>query len=152
MRVKECIEEKYVEMELHVCNNMMNEQVKDMVRELNELVNGVINGTDRKGDRCILKVHDIFRFYSEGQKVMAQGEDGVYSVSEKLYELENKLDANQFIRISKSEIVNIRKIKKLDISMAGTIKLFLTDGTQTYTSRRNVSKLKSVLGIGKRGE
>lgn len=69
----------------------------------------------------------------------------------KLYELESQLDKRQFIRISKSEIVNIRKIKKLDISHAGTIKVALMDGTETYTSRRNVSKLKAVLGIGQRG-
>jgi DNA-binding LytR/AlgR family response regulator len=73
--------------------------------------------------------------------------EGSYVVQEKLYELEERLDAGQFFRISKSEIVNLKKIKRLDMSITGTIKVILSDGTETYTSRRNVTKLKQCLGI-----
>ena len=38
-------------------------------------------------------------------------------------------------------------LKKLDMDMVGTIKVILTDGTETYTSRRNVTNLKKKLGI-----
>lgn len=152
MLVKECIDKQFSEIEIHVCNHESNQQVKSLIKDLNGMVNGVLHGTDRRGDKCVLELYEILRFYAEGQKVMAQGLAEVYSVSEKLYALESQLDERQFIRISKSEIVNIRKIKKLDISHTGTIKVVLVDGTETYTSRRNVSRLKAVLGIGQRGE
>lgn len=152
MLVKEYIDKRFSEIEIHVCNQELNHQVKDLVKELNEMVNGIINGTDSRGDKCVLELRNILRFYADGQKVIAQGTTDFYRVSEKLYELERQLDEKQFLRISKSEIVNIRKIKKLDISHAGTIKVILVDNTETYTSRRNVSKLKAVLGIGQKGE
>jgi len=76
-----------------------------------------------------------------------QGAKEVYSIQEKLYELEERLDEGQFFRISKSEIVNLKKIKRLDLSITGTIKVILSDGTESYTSRRNVTKLKQILGI-----
>ena len=57
------------------------------------------------------------------------------------------MDEGQFFRISKSEIVNLKKIRRLDMSVTGTIKVILSDGTETYTSRRNVTKLKNCLGI-----
>ncbi len=151
MRIKECIDKQFSEIEIHVCNQEYNQQVKDLINDVNSMVNSVVHGTDSRGDKCVLELHNVFRFYAEGQKVMAQGITELYRVSEKLYELESQLDKRQFIRISKSEIVNIRKIKKLDISHTGTIKVALMDGTETYTSRRNVSKLKAVLGIGQRG-
>ena len=152
MLIKEYIDKRFSQIEIHVCNQELNQQVKDLIKDLNGMVNGVIHGTDSRGDKCVLELHDILRFYADGQKVMAQGITESYSVSEKLYELERQLDERQFIRISKAEIVNIRKIKKLDISHTGTIKVVLVDETETYTSRRNVSKLKSVLGIGQKGE
>ncbi|MCI8956536.1 MAG: LytTR family transcriptional regulator [Eubacterium sp.] len=152
MRIKKCIDKRFSEIEIHVCNQEYNQQVKDLMKELDGVVNGVIHGTDSRGDKCVVELHNVLRFYAEGQRVIVQGITESYRVSEKLYELESKLDERQFIRISKSEIVNIRKIRKLDISHTGTIKVILEDGTETYTSRRNVSKLKEVLGIGQRGE
>ena len=80
-------------------------------------------------------------------KKFARDEKGLYSISKKLYELETDLDEKRFLRISKSEIINLRKIERLDMSITGTIKVVLTDGTETFTSRRNVTKLKKSLGI-----
>ena len=45
------------------------------------------------------------------------------------------------------EIVNIKKIKKLDTSLTGTICMYLEGEKMTYVSRRYVSKIKKVLGI-----
>lgn len=45
----------------------------------------------------------------------------------------------------KKEIINIRKIERVDMNMAGTIKVIMRDGTQTFTSRRNVTRLKEAL-------
>lgn len=71
--------------------------------------------------------------------------DGRYVVQKKLYELETELGDANFIRISKSEIVNIHKIKSLDLSITGTIRLVMKTGYETYVSRRNVSKIKEKL-------
>ena len=93
----------------------------------------------------LIRRAEILSAYSEGQRVMVLTSDGRYSVQKKLYELEAELGDANFIRISKSEIVNIHKIKSLDLSITGTIRLVMKTGYETYVSRRNVSKIKEKL-------
>ena len=61
----------------------------------------------------------------------------------RLYELEERLD-NRFVRISNSEIVNLKKVKSLDLSFVGTICMELSNGEVSYVSRRYVSKMKKI--------
>ena len=146
MKVREYIDKRFSEIELFVCYQESNEQVKNLVKKLENSVNLNIMGTDFRGDKCKIAIGDVVRFYAEGTKVIAEAKKELYTISYKLYELEAKLDEKHFTRISKSEIVNIQKIVKLDLSYAGTIKVILDNGTETYTSRRNVKKLKEILG------
>lgn len=147
MRVRARIDKGFDIVEIQVCSNELTPQVKQLVEDISAFVNEGISGTDSRGEKVLLPLKDILRFYSENQKVIAQDAAGVYSIQEKLYELEERLDGGQFFRISKSEIVNLKKIRRLDMSITGTIKVILTDGTETYTSRRNVTRLKQCLGI-----
>ena len=147
MRVRARIDKSLDMVEIQVCSNELTPQVKALVEDISAFVNEGISGTDFRGEKVMLPLKDVLRFYTENQKVIAQDVVGIYSIQEKLYELEERLDAGQFFRISKSEIVNLKKIRRLDMSVTGTIKVILTDGTETYTSRRNVTKLKQCLGI-----
>ena len=65
----------------------------------------------------------------------------------RLYEAEERMDSSKFVRISNSEIVNLKKVKSLDLSFVGTICMELSNGTVSYVSRRYVSKIKKVLGL-----
>lgn len=53
----------------------------------------------------------------------------------------------KFVRVSNSEIINLKKIKNFDLSLAGTICVKFLDGSTTYVSRRYVTKIKEILGI-----
>ena len=61
--------------------------------------------------------------------------------------VEQRLNPHQFVRISNSEIINLKKIDYFDLSFTGTICVKLRGGTVTYISRRYVSKVKTILGI-----
>lgn len=94
-----------------------------------------------------LEPAEILRFYGESKEVLAQTGEGVYTVHLRLYELEDRLKGLGFARISHSEIVNLRKITALDLSLTGTIRLTLAGGTVCYTSRRYVKKIKEAVGL-----
>ncbi|MCR5803120.1 MAG: LytTR family transcriptional regulator [Clostridia bacterium] len=145
MKILTEIDNKYKETELHVCNNALTDEVRAVVGELHEIYDRNIPGTDAKGNRHMLRRSEILSAYSEGQKVFVITYDNLYSVSRKLYELEEDLGDIDFIRISKSEIVNIRKIKSMDMSLTGTIKLVMKNDYKTFVSRRNVTKIKEKL-------
>lgn len=95
----------------------------------------------------IVNVTDVFRIYTGNQKVYIQTHQGEYAIRYRLYELEADLDKKQFLRISNSEIVNIKKIRDIDLSIIGRICIRFEDNTQTYVSRRYIPKIKKSLGI-----
>lgn len=103
-----------------------------------------------QGDRAVrCPAADILRFYTADKGVLAQLADGrVCTVRLRLYELEEQLDGHTFVRISQSEIVNLKRVTALDLSLAGTIKMTLAEGAAVcYASRRYVKKIKQALGL-----
>ena len=79
--------------------------------------------------------------------MLARTESGLYQIRLRLYELEERLDDSKFVRISNSEIVNLKKVKSLDLSFVGTICMELSNGEVSYVSRRYVSKIKKKVGL-----
>lgn len=147
MQVKAIVNEKYNETEIHVCDHEVNDNLLKLVEDISTFVNPGLFVQKQNGDKLILNEKDVICFFSEGQKVFARTADDTYMISKKLYELENELNSTMFFRISKSEIINLKRIQKLDMSLSGTIRVMMKDGSETYTSRRNVAKLKKILGI-----
>ena len=95
----------------------------------------------------IVYVKDISRIYTGNQKVYLQTLQGEYAIRYRLYELEAALDKKYFLRISNSEIINVKKIRDIDLSITGRICIRFVDNTQTYVSRRYIPKIKKSLGI-----
>lgn len=145
MLIKSEIDSKYDELEIHVCKNMADSEVNSTLETLHAVFDKTIKSVDERGNVCTIKPSEVISFYAEGQKVFALKEDGKYSVSLKLYELEEDLEKAYFVRISKSELVNVKRIRSLDLSLTGTIRVVMKNGYETYTSRRNVTKLKNIL-------
>ena len=89
----------------------------------------------------------VLRFYAEDKGVFCQTAQGVYTVRQRLYELEEELAGTKFVRVSNSEIVNLDRVAALDLTLAGTIKMTLEGGTVCWVSRRYVKKIKQALGL-----
>lgn len=64
-----------------------------------------------------------------------------------LAELMKKLDANVFYQISKSAIVNIQGIKKLEVAFSGNYYAYLANGMKIVISRRFIETLKNKFKI-----
>ena len=86
----------------------------------------------------------VIRIYSKDKRVYADTLEGSYMVKSPLYQLEEELPRN-FVRISNSEIVNSDKIIRLDLNLAGTIRIHLEGDIESRVSRRYVSKVKEAL-------
>lgn len=101
----------------------------------------------RDGAAVPLPPETILRFYGEDKEVRAETPDGVYTMRQRLYALEERLAGRRFVRISHSEIVNLDHVTALDLSLTGTIRMTLRGGAVTYVSRRYVKRIKEVLGL-----
>lgn len=91
--------------------------------------------------------HKVSGFTTQNTKVYAIVNQNLYLVKQRLFELETLLCNESFIRISNSEIVNVKKIEFIDLTTRGTIKIKLKDGYQMFASRRYVSKIKKQLNV-----
>ena len=147
MLVKAAINDKYTNTEVHICKNTFDDEVRNLIDGISQLVNSELVAHAENGDREILSRMDVVRFYADNQKVVADVSGKKYTIPKKLYELELELDEHIFFRISKSEIINLKKIQKLDMSFTGTIRIIMKDNSESFTSRRNVVKLKKILGL-----
>ncbi len=123
-----------------------SERVDSLLDELERSYLGVINGyTD---DRVqLLHPKDVLRVYAEGQRVLCQTHEGTFVLRSRLYEMEARLDPHRFVRISKCELVNARKILRLDVSLTGTVGVILEGDVKTYTSRRYMKRIKDIFGV-----
>lgn len=146
MQIEIKIDNSYTDPKIIVMTASMTEEVHAIMKKLSENTPQIITGS--KNDKIeVLEQTDLIRIYASSGKVFAVTDKGEYAVRLRLYELEERLDANQFVRISNSEIINLKKVQNFDLSFTGTICVKLSNGTLTYVSRRYVSKIKKILGI-----
>lgn len=145
MKVRLHIDKKYEEPQVVICAGARTPDVLRL-KESIENLSATVTGFER-GEAVVLRCDEVARFYAERDRVYAQRGDKAYALREKLYELEERLDPARFVRISRFEIVNLRRIVKLDTSLTGTIRVLMEGGVQTYVSRRNVARIRRTLGI-----
>lgn len=146
-----------MQVEVKIDKSVAKPRVIIVTSEITEEINALVQTLSESGPRMIagfrddtvtvLDEKDILRIYAANGKVYAVLPSGEYVIRLRLYEAEERLKPFRFVRISNSEIINLKKVGSFDLSFAGTICVTLTDGSKTYVSRRYVTKIKEVLGI-----
>ena len=146
MQVEIKIDSTCKEPKIIIYTDKVTDEINNLVSKMTERSPKVLSGF--RGDTLeILEQSDILRLYAAAGKVYATTDNGEYTLRLRLYELEERLNKDRFVRISNSEIINLRKVKNFDLSFTGTICVTLSDGATTYVSRRYVKRIKQVLGI-----
>lgn len=144
MQVEVKIDSSCEDTSIVIITPSMTEEVSTIVKMLSDHSPKIITGhKDEKLE--ILEQKDLIRIYASSGKVFAVTSKGEYTLRLRLYELEDRLDPNHFVRISNSEIINLKKVKHFDLNFTGTICARLTDGTASFVSRRYVPKIKQLL-------
>ena len=119
------------------------ENLKDLLAD--RLVDKIV--VFKNKEVYIISHEDIIRIYAQDKNVFVKTKDGTFSSRLTIYELADRLAKNKFIRISRSEIVNLDFVRKLDLSFTGTIAVELTNGDVSYVSRRNLKEFRKALGL-----
>lgn len=96
----------------------------------------------------LLDIGDVYYFESVDNKVFAYCEKQVHEIRKKLYELVNELEGTDFLRISKSAIVDLSKISHLSAAFNSRLEAKLKNGEKIIISRQYVPALKKKLGLG----
>ena len=96
----------------------------------------------------LIDKNDIVIISKDGRYLSVKTTNGEYVVNEPLYKMEEKLDPVWFIKISQSEIVNLRYVKGWDFAKSGIITIEMINGIKSYTSRRYAKHIREVLRKG----
>ena len=146
MEVEVVLDPERRDIRVTICAPAVTPEVEALAARLLAEESGKILGF-RGAEAAPLDPADILRFYGEEKEIRAQTAAGLYTVRQRLYELEERLAALRFARISHSEIINLNQVRALDLTLTGTIRITLSDGTVCWASRRYVKRIKEVLGL-----
>lgn len=146
MKVNLKVDESLAADELIIYSKELNKEVLALKEKIENSSPLVLTGFyDDKLE--FIDPDDIVRVYANEKKVYAVTMDKDYLLRLALYQVEERLDPSQFIRISNSEIINLRKTKNFDLAYIGTISCEMVNGDVCYVSRRTLKKVKEILGI-----
>lgn len=144
MKLELNIDEKVKETLVVVSANKINKEVQNLINYIKYSSEYLIGIVENKAS--IIDIDEIIRVYIEDRKTFVVTLKDTYVVKKKLYEVENMVTRN-FIKISQSEIANIKFIKNLDFSNTGTIVIKYKNSDISYVSRRMIKEFKLKLGI-----
>lgn len=116
----------------------------------------LIKSADAKGKKIVgikddetycLEPDEILYFESVDRKTFCYTEKSVFETDLKLYELQ-EFAYTDFMRISKSTVVNLNRIKSIRPDFGGKILATMENSEKIYVSRQYANEFKNKLGIG----
>lgn len=146
MKIEIKLDENCLETKVIIITEKMTDEITAIMQRLSDETPQGIVGFDGD-DVLLLEPSDIVRIYAAVGKVFAVTDKKEYVLRLRLYEAEERLNGKGFVRISNSEIINIKKARKFDLSTVGTICVSLSNGDVGFVSRRYVTKIKKTLGL-----
>ncbi len=100
------------------------------------------------GEIFFLKADEIDWIEAEGDYMKFHVAGRAHLMRETMARLEARLDGKHFIRIHRSTIVNINRVRKLSPSFAGEYAVVLVDGTKLKLSRGYHDRVAALLKAG----
>ena len=122
-----------------------DEQVEVLMTRVADPLSGLLTVRDESDAVLTLPEERIVTISVDNKKLRIVADDGIYWLKMPMHDAETMLNPSWFLRISRYEIVNLRKVRQFDFSISGTLRIDLEDGTETWASRRFIPAIKKRL-------
>ena len=101
----------------------------------------------KKGsDIALLQFSEVYMLRVEDKQVKVYAENTEYLIKKPLYQVEETLSSD-FVRISKTTIVNLKKIERVAPSLRGMMFIELKNGLKDNISRKYLPDFKDALDL-----
>ena len=104
------------------------------------------NQIDEETQKIVSMLDDIYLIRIENEKTVLYGKEKSYVSKKRLCELEKALKPN-FMKISKTTLINLKYIEGMEASFGGMMLLIMKNGCKDYVSRKYLPDLKKYLGL-----
>ena len=123
----------------------VSDRLKSLIEEI-RLYTFSVAGTKDGRSYCV-GLEDIFYIESVDERIFIYRQNDVLECRLKLYELEEKLSGTNFLRISKSCILNLNHLESVSPQFDGRLEALLENGEKVIINRHYVKAFKEKFGI-----
>ena len=139
------IEKAKVTIEYRERDEQVN-KIIDFVEHLEEMENSFTASAN--GKIYSISINDILYIESVDRKTFGYTANEVYELECKLYEIEKQYKLMDYVRISKSCIINLKRVHSLKPDFGGKILATMENNEKLYISRQYAPVLREKLGLG----
>lgn len=126
-------------------NNLSDNITKAISILENDDSNGLL-AVKKDSDIALLQLNEIYMFRVEDKQVKVYTENKEYLIKKALYQVEETLTSD-FVRISKTTIINLKKIERVAPSLKGMMFIQLKNGLKDNISRKYLPDFKKTLDL-----
>lgn len=112
-----------------------------------EISKNTLMARTENNEITLVDIKDILYFESFDNSIFVVLKNERYKVSEKLYYYEENYCGTEFIRVSKSFIVNIKEVSKIKTSLNRKLILVMANNDEVDVNRSYYQSFKERLGI-----
>lgn len=124
-------------------------QLEALVAQIECLAAGRLTVYDEHDTAIPLSPSSIVSISTDKRRLKIVADEGTYCLRRtSLREVEELLQPSMFQRISRYEIVNLRKVRRFDFSLSGALRVEMEGGYETWASRRLIPTIKERLQRG----
>lgn len=136
------IEEPYADIHTDELTDNISKAINILESDDQKDMLAVKNGSDI----TLLELKDIFMFRVEEKQVKVFTQNNEYVIKKPLYQLEESLTCD-FVRISKTTIINLKKVERVAPSLKGMMFIQLKNGLKDNISRKYLPDFKNALDL-----
>jgi len=125
-----------------------NDEVEALLSKLSSDQNQVVSASTLSQEHNII-TEDIISVMRDGRYLTAKTLSGDYIIKDTLAHIEELLDPTWFVKISQSEIINLKYVKRWDFVGSGVVQIEMKNEITCYTSRRYAAYIRKILIKGK---
>ena len=107
---------------------------------------GKIEAFGDSDSRVMLPLGDILYFEADAEQVFAYMSDEIYRVKLRLYQVEKLAHAAGIVRVSKSHLVNVKKIQSLRPALNSRLYAKMPNGEEILVTRKYAPAVKAAMG------
>lgn len=123
-----------------------NELANELLLQLSDVQEKEMFTVKTKDGIQVIQVHEIeiIEIFADEVVILTINNEKIIFRG-RLYKIKERLNGQQFVQITKSTIINIKQIQRLENSFSGNMLAILKSGRKQTISRRYLPNLKKIL-------